>query len=230
MGHRIDPPIPSLFTFNDAEKHFTDLMGISVPNAEVRIAGSRYSQQGPLLITHWGLSGPAVIKLSAWAAEYLHGIQYNFTASVSWIGPVAEETLRAHLQNQKRERPKQKIYSNPLFDLPQRLWIRLCSLAEIAEEKLWADISLRNVNKLLENLIKCPFRIKGKTTFKEEFVTCGGVNLADVHPDTMESKKTSGLYFAGEVLNIDGETGGFNFQSAWTTGYVAALSLISNIE
>ncbi len=225
LGHTINPPIPSLFTFNDAEKKFADLMGIAVANAEVRIAATKFKQQGPVLITHWGLSGPAVIKLSSWAAEHLHSLHYNFTALVSWIGPAKEDTLREYLIEQKTARGKQKIYSNPLFELPQRLWVRLCEHSQIDENKIWAEASLKNLNKLLENLIKCPFQIKGKTTFKEEFVTCGGVDLKDVDPETMESKKIKGVFFAGEVMNIDGETGGFNFQSAWSTAFIAAKSI-----
>jgi predicted Rossmann fold flavoprotein len=225
LGHTIQEPIPSLFTFNDSAKHFADLMGIAVPNAEVKIAGSKFIQKGPLLITHWGLSGPAVIKLSSWAAEYLHGLHYNFTALVSWIGESNEENIRAFLQLQKIERSKQKIYGNPLWELPQRLWTRLCEMAEIQEGKIWAETSQKNLNRLLENIIRCPFNIRGKTTFKEEFVTCGGVDLSEVDWQTMESKKVNGLFFAGEVLNIDGETGGFNFQSAWTTAFIAARSM-----
>lgn len=224
LGHTVLPPIPSLFTFNDPEKRFADLMGIAVAHAEVRIAASKFKQEGPVLITHWGLSGPAVIKLSAWAAEYLHAMHYNFTALVSWIGPAREETLRAYLQEQKTGRSKQKIYSNPLFELPQRLWVRLCELSEVDDKKIWAELSQKSLNKLLENLMRCPFEIKGKTTFKEEFVTCGGVDLQEVDLQTMESKKVKGVFFAGEVLNIDGETGGFNFQSAWSTGFIAAMS------
>lgn len=226
LGHTINPPIPSLFTFNDSEKKFTDLMGVAVPNAEIRIASAKFKQQGPVLITHWGLSGPAVIKLSAWAAEHLHAMHYSFTALVSWIGPAQEEALREFLTDQKIARGKQKIYSHPLFELPLRLWVRLCELSQIKETKIWAEIGHKNLNKLLENLMKCPFEIKGKTTFKEEFVTCGGVDLRDVDMETMESKKVSGIFFAGEVLNIDGETGGFNFQSAWTTAFIAAASCI----
>ena len=174
------------------------------------------------MITHWGLSGPAVIKLSAWAAEYLYQINYSFTALVSWIGDVGEEELRSKLIGYKQESGKQKVIGNPLFTLPQRLWQRLCALAEIEESKIWAELPLKNINKLIEFLIRCPFQIKGKTTFKEEFVTCGGVDLAEVNLESMESKKVKNLFFAGEVLNMDGETGGFNFQSAWTTAWVAA--------
>jgi predicted Rossmann fold flavoprotein len=225
LGHNIVPPIPSLFTFNDSQKHFKELMGIAVPNAEVRIATTKFSQTGPVLITHWGLSGPAVIKLSAWAAEYLHQINYQFTALVSWIGPVKEDDLRGTLRDYKAEHGKQKVYTNPLFDLPQRLWQLLCTLAEIEEQKIWAELPQKNINKLLEGLIRSPFQIKGKTTFKEEFVTCGGVALSDIDTETMESKKIKNLFFAGEVLNIDGETGGYNFQAAWTTSYTAAKKI-----
>lgn len=225
LGHNTIPPIPSLFTFNDHDKSFSNLMGVAVPAAEVKIAGSKLSQQGPLLITHWGLSGPAVIKLSAWAAEYLHQLHYQFTALVSWTGPVKEDDMRSQLNDHKEKHRKQKVVGNPLFGLPTRLWVRLCELAEIEEQKIWAELPQRNLNKLLEALIRCPFNIKGKTTFKEEFVTCGGVDLTDLDLERMESKKVKNLFFAGEVLHIDGETGGFNFQAAWTTAFVAASAI-----
>lgn len=225
LGHTISKPIPSLFTFNDPERTFSDLMGIAVTHSEVRIAGTKFRQAGPLLITHWGLSGPAVIRLSAWAAEYLHAVDYEFTVLVSWIGAVKEDDLRHSLQKYKAAHVKQKIYGNPLFGLPQRLWVRLCSLAEIPEEKIWGETSQKSLNKLLENLGRCPLRIKGKTTFKEEFVTCGGVDLREVDLETLESRKVAGLFFAGEVLNVDGETGGFNFQAAWSTASIAAKSI-----
>lgn len=224
-GHTIDTPIPSLFTFNDSTKTFKELMGIAVPNAYVRIVGTKFNQKGPLLITHWGLSGPAVIKLSAWAAEYLHEKKYEFVVLVSWIGDVKEDQLREQLLAYKSKHIKQRIAGNPLFELPQRLWSKLCELAEIEEEKLWGDLALKNLNKLLENLIRCRFDIRGKTTFKEEFVTCGGVPLHEVEMSTMASKLVPNLFFAGEILNIDGETGGFNFQAAWTTAYVAASTI-----
>jgi predicted Rossmann fold flavoprotein len=227
LGHTISPPIPSLFTFNDSEKKFKDLMGIAVPTAEVKITGTKFSEVGPLLITHWGLSGPAVIKLSSWAAQYLHDQKYEFTALVSWIGPAREEEIRLLLANHKGERGKQKVISNPLFSLPQRLWLRLCELSDIEENKIWAELPQKNINRLLEFLIRSPFQIMGKTTFKEEFVTCGGVDLKEINMETMQSVKVEGIYFAGEVLNIDGETGGFNFQSAWSTAYAAAKAIAS---
>ena len=223
-------PIPSLFTFNDSDKKFKDLMGVAVAQAEVKIAGSRLSETGPVLITHWGLSGPAVIKLSAWAAEYLHERKYEFTALVNWTGTVGEEDLRKDLQELNAFHGKQKIVNNPQYKIPSRLWARLCSLAEIDENRTWAELQRKNLNRLVEFMIRCPFEIKGKTTFKEEFVTCGGVDLQSINLETMESKLVKGIYFAGEVLNIDGETGGFNFQSAWTTAYVAAKSISESFE
>lgn len=225
LGHKIKAPIPSLFTFNDRAKLFADLMGVSVPNAAVRVAATKLTQEGPLLITHWGLSGPAVIKLSAWAAEHLHAAHYDFTAMVSWIGQAREDDVRTTLQLQKVQRARQKIQTHPMFELPQRLWTKLCDLADIPEDKIWSEISNRQLNKLLEYLIRCAFDIKGKTTFKEEFVTCGGVDLTEVDLATFESKLVKGVFFAGEVLNVDGETGGFNFQAAWSTAVAAARSM-----
>jgi len=225
LGHRIVVPIPSLFTFNDSEKKFQDLMGVSVPHAEVRIATTKFSQQGPVLITHWGLSGPAVIKLSAWAAENLQQRNYEFTALVNWTGTTQEDELRVLFDHHKRAHGKQKVVTNTMFKLPQRLWQRLCELAEIEPEKIWAELPQKNQNRLMEFLIRCPFQIKGKTTFKEEFVTCGGVDVKEIDLEKMESKLVKNVFFAGEVLNIDGETGGFNFQAAWTTAFVAAKAI-----
>jgi predicted Rossmann fold flavoprotein len=226
-SHPIINPIPSLFTFNDSEKKFHDLMGIAVAHAEVKIAGTKFSEYGPVLITHWGLSGPAIIKLSAWAADYLHRLHYQFTVLVNWTGNTTEEALRQLFYDMKNKHGKQKVLTNPMFFIPQRLWQRLCELAEIPEAKIWVELPQKNLNKLMESLIRCPFQIKGKTTFKEEFVTCGGVDLKSINIETMESKTMQGLYFAGEILNIDGETGGFNFQSAWTTAWVAAQHIAS---
>lgn len=225
VGHTITPLAPSLFTFNDPSKRFASLMGISVDQGLVRITGTRFSQTGPVLITHWGLSGPAVIKLSAWAAEWLHEKKYAFTVLVSWIGDVKEEEVRTMLLSLKQARPKLKVYNEAQFKLPNRLWIKLCEEAEIEESKVWGEMSNRQINKLMEQLIRCTFHMKGKTTYKEEFVTCGGVDLNEVNIETMQSKKVPGLFFAGEVLNIDGETGGFNFQAAWTTAWIAAQQI-----
>ena len=229
LGHEIIQPIPSLFTFNDSSKEFTELMGVAVPDAEVKIAGSKLSQRGPMLITHWGLSGPAVIKLSAWAAIDLHKVHYTFTALVNWTGK-PETELRNTLMKLKNENSKKHVLSNPLFNLPKRLWEFLCLKAGAEEGRTWSDQSYKVINRLIELLFACPFQIKGKTTFKEEFVTCGGVSLNDIELNSMESKKVSCLYFAGEILDIDGETGGFNFQAAWTTAWVAAASITKDKE
>ncbi|MBN8653781.1 MAG: NAD(P)/FAD-dependent oxidoreductase [Cytophagales bacterium] len=224
LNHTIVNPIPSLFTFNDPARTFTPLMGIAVTDAEVKIAGTKFLQQGPVLITHWGLSGPAVIKLSAWAAVELHQLNYTFTALVNWTGQ-SETVVREALMLLKNQHSKKNITGNPLFNLPKRLWEFLTQRAEIASEKIWANAAHKEINKLIELLYACAFPIKGKTTFKEEFVTCGGVDWKEVDLTTMESKHAPGLYFAGEVLNTDGETGGFNFQAAWTTAWVAAQNL-----
>jgi len=224
LGHKVIDPIPSLFTFNDSEKKFTDLMGIAVPDAEIRIQSTRFVERGPLLITHWGLSGPAVIRLSAWAAIYLHETKYKFDVLVNWTG-LTEDICRKQLMTNKTERARQKIYSNAVFGLPHRLWHRLCELSEIQPDRVWGDAAHREVNRLVEHLVHSVFHIAGKTTFKEEFVTCGGVDLSEINVVSMESKLIDNLYFAGEVLNIDGETGGFNFQGAWTTAFVAAQAI-----
>jgi len=224
LGHGIVQPIPSLFTFNDASKEFTDLMGVTVPAAEVRIAGSKLSQRGPVLITHWGLSGPAVIKLSAWAAVDLYNRHYTFIALVNWTGQ-PETEVRSMLMKLKDESSRKQVLTNPLFNLPKRLWEFLCIKSGVESQKIWADLSHKVINRLIELLFACPFHINGKTTFKEEFVTCGGISLNDIDLNSMESKKVPGLYFAGEILDIDGETGGFNFQAAWTTAWVAASAV-----
>lgn len=229
LGHIIISPVPSLFTFNDRDKHYSDLMGISVSNAEVKIVGTKLAKRGPVLITHWGLSGPAVITLSAWSAEYLHRKNYQFEILINWTGGVGEQEVKVYLLEYKQKYGKQIVSTNPMFTIPQRLWQRLCRLAEIAEAKRWSEMSQRSLNKLTEFVIRCPFQIQGKTTFKEEFVTCGGVDLDEIDHKTMESKRISGVYFAGEVLHIDGETGGFNFQAAWTTAYLAAHGITESL-
>ncbi len=225
LGHTIIAPIPSLFTFNDPSKEFTDLMGVAVQDAEVKIAGTKFSSRGPVLITHWGLSGPGVIRLSAWAAQYLHEINYKFTALVNWTGEETEESVRNLFKEKTRVEGKKQIMSHPLFQIPSRLWEKLCTKAEVGEKMMWAEAPSKTLNRLIEFLVRSPFLIQGKTTFKEEFVTCGGVDLKEIDLTSMESKRVSGLYFAGEVLNVDGETGGFNFQSAWTTAFVAATAI-----
>ncbi|MBC5991558.1 BaiN/RdsA family NAD(P)/FAD-dependent oxidoreductase [Pontibacter cellulosilyticus] len=229
LGHTIQAPVPSLFTFNVPNNALKELMGVSVPKAKVRIAGQKLEYEGPLLITHWGYSGPAVLKLSAWGARLFHDLGYTFTALINWIPDYTEEALREQLQQYRQAHPKKVVSTNPLFGLPQRLWKTLTILAEIPEQTRWAELPAKNTNKLIEALHRAPFEVKGKTTFKEEFVTCGGIDLSQVNMKTMESRLQPGLYFAGEVLDIDGITGGFNFQAAWTTGYLAGKSMAASV-
>ncbi|MFT2007647.1 NAD(P)/FAD-dependent oxidoreductase [Pontibacter sp. 13R65] len=225
LGHTIQHPVPSLFTFNVPTSPLKDLQGISVPKAKVRVAGQKLEYEGPLLITHWGYSGPAVLKLSAWGARLFHEQQYHFTVLINWIPEFTEETLREHLAQYRQAHPKKVVATNPLFGLPQRLWKALIVLADIPAEVRWAELPAKNTNKLVEALLRAEFEVKGKTTFKEEFVTCGGIDLSQVNMRTMESRLQPGLFFAGEVLDIDGITGGFNFQAAWTTGYLAGTAM-----
>lgn len=225
LGHKIQEPVPSLFTFNVPSSPLKDLQGVSVPKAKVRVAGQKLEYEGPLLITHWGYSGPAVLKLSAWGARIFHDRQYTFTALINWIPEYTEESLREHLQAYRQAHPKKVVSTNPLFGLPQRLWKALTGIAEVPADIRWAELPGKNTNKLVEALLRVPVEVKGKTTFKEEFVTCGGIDLSTVNMKTMESRVQPGLYFAGEVLDIDGITGGFNFQAAWTTGFLAGSAM-----
>ncbi|MHA6249199.1 BaiN/RdsA family NAD(P)/FAD-dependent oxidoreductase [Pontibacter sp. CAU 1760] len=230
LGHSIQEPVPSLFTFNVPTSPLKQLQGIAVQRARVRVAGQKLEYEGPLLVTHWGYSGPAVLKLSAWGARLFHEQQYTFTALINWIPDYTEESLREHLQQYRLAHPKKVVSTNPLFGLPQRLWKALSDLAEVPAETRWAELSGKSTNKLVESLLRAPMAVQGKTTFKEEFVTCGGVELSAVNMKTMESRVQPGVYFAGEVLDIDGITGGFNFQAAWTTGYLAGQAIANALR
>ncbi|HWV66502.1 NAD(P)/FAD-dependent oxidoreductase, partial [Chitinophaga sp.] len=225
-GHSIVPPAPSLFTFNMPGNPVTSLMGVATI-AQVKVAGTKLQEQGPLLITHWGMSGPAVLRLSAWGARELQQLQYTFTAIVNWIPSYNENTLREQWQDLRFELGKQKIYNKNPFGLPQRLWQFLLQQAGVGEEMRWADVPAKDQNRLMKLLVGMEFPVKGKTTFKEEFVTCGGVTLSEIDPATMESRLVPNLFFAGEVMDVDGITGGFNFQHAWTSGFVAAGAIAS---
>jgi predicted Rossmann fold flavoprotein len=225
FDHQINSPVPSLFTFNVAESSIIDFSGLSVPNVSVRVVGQKLETEGPLLITHWGFSGPAILKLSAWGARYLNDVNYKFQILINWCNHLDSRLIPHELDQIVISNPKKNIQSNPLFGLPARLWTWLCSLSDISKELLWQDISNKKKNKLIENILRCTFAINGKSTFKEEFVTCGGVDLSDIDPKTLESKKVKGLFFSGEILDIDAITGGFNFQAAWTTGYVVGKNI-----
>lgn len=220
-GHRVHPPIPSLFTFNSPKNALVALAGVSVPCGQVRIEGTKLQYEGPILITHWGFSGPAVLKLSAFGAEWAWEQEYHFMIQVRWVAESSEEILREQLQAYQLAHPKRQVQGHSHFELPQRLWQHLCQQAEIPEGLRWADLPKKSFNKLVEGLFRDRQEVKGKTTFKEEFVSCGGIPLAELHLPAMESRLCPGLYFAGEVLNVDGITGGFNFQNAWTTGWLA---------
>lgn len=225
LGHSISEPVPSLFTFNMPGHPITQLMGVSVPEAQVKIAGAKLEAKGPLLITHWGMSGPVILRLSAWGARELAAGNYRFTAIVNWLPEYNENSLREYIQQLRFDIASQKMGHRNPFNLPQRLWAFLLQQSGIDEEKRWADLPAKEQNKLITHCCAHPFAVQGKTTFKEEFVTAGGIELAGVDANTMQSKLVPGLFFAGEILDVDGITGGFNFQHAWTSGYVAASSM-----
>jgi predicted Rossmann fold flavoprotein len=228
LGHTIEEPVPSLFTFNMPGNKITALMGLSVEKAGVKIAGTKLAEEGPLLITHWGMSGPAVLRLSAWGARQLADLNYHFTLLVNWLPDYREVDLRSDWQSYRDEYASQKTGNKNPFGLPGRLWLHLLACSDINPEIRWAEIPAKEQNKLIKNLTAQEFAVKGKTTFKEEFVTCGGIKLNEVDPNTMQSRIRLGIYFAGEVLDIDGITGGFNFQNSWTSGWIAAKSIAAN--
>jgi predicted Rossmann fold flavoprotein len=229
LGHSIEEPVPSLFTFNLPGEAITGLMGISVPEVQVKISGSRLVEKGSLLITHWGLSGPVILRLSAWGARELAAGGYRFSIVVNWLPDQSEQQVRERLRQLRFDWAARRMWSGDPFGLPQRLWEYWLAAAGIAEGLRWADLPVREQNKLVGFLCAGTFVVSGKTTFKEEFVTSGGVKLSEVDPQTCGSKKVPGLFFAGEILDVDGITGGFNFQHAWTSGWIAADSVVAGM-
>jgi len=230
MGHPIQSPVPSLFTFNMPKHPITALMGLSVNNAVIKISGTKLKEQGALLITHWGLSGPVVLKLSAWGARQLADMNYQFSIQVNWLGETTDAMLRLDWTFYREQFSANKMGSKSPFTLPTRLWHFLLNEAAISVDTRWAELKAVNQNKLIQLLTSQVFEINGKTTFKEEFVTCGGVQLSTIHPQTMESKLVPHLYFAGEVMDVDGITGGFNFQHAWSSGFNAATAIAQSAQ
>jgi predicted Rossmann fold flavoprotein len=226
MGHTIVKPIPSLFTFNIPNNSIRQLMGVSVPFAKVRVAGTKLETEGSLLITHWGMSGPAILKSSAWGARQLSDLNYNFKILINWLPKYTEEKLRIEFANQRSENSAKIILNNCPLEIPKRLWEYFVNKAGIPESARWADLPKKNSNMLINIIINDEYKVQGKTTFKEEFVTCGGISLKEIDFATMQSKIVPNLFFAGEVLDIDGITGGFNFQNAWSTGWIAAQNKI----
>ncbi len=224
LGHSIIEPVPSLFTFNIKDVRIKDLMGLST-FASVKVKKSKLQASGPLLITHWGMSGPGILRLSAWGARELADKKYQFAIQVNWLNETDFEDVIDLLKNIKEENSKKLVSKYAHFDLPKRLWENLVKASEITEETKWADVNKKQLNTLAEQLTNAEFQVNGKSTFKEEFVTAGGIDLKEVNFKTMESKVLPNLFFAGEILNIDAITGGFNFQNAWTGGFIVAENI-----
>ncbi|MFT5078627.1 MAG: putative Rossmann fold flavoprotein [Planctomycetota bacterium] len=232
LGHYIIPPVPSLFTFNIKDQRIVALPGVAT-EASIKVVDDKkkviLESEGPLLITHWGMSGPAILKLSAWGARSLAPLSYKFEIQVNWLLHDTEEDVIAQLMRLKTKNAKQTLHKYPQFDLPKRLWQSLLMASGINEGEIWADISKKKLQNLANQMTQSIFQVDGKSTFKEEFVTAGGVDLKGVNFKTFESKVHTHLYFAGEVLNIDAITGGFNFQNAWTSGYIVAKAIADNV-
>ena len=225
MGHSIENPVPSLFTFNIKSDPITTLMGISVPEVQVKINGSKFLQKGPILITHWGFSGPCVLKLSSFAARYLAEKNYSFNISINWVKGKSEQDVLEMFKALRFQLASQKFINRNPFLLPQRLWDYFIIKAGINADVRWADLPAKQQNLFVKNLCAQEFVISGKTTFKEEFVTSGGIVTGEIDSSSMESRIVPNLFFAGEIINIDGITGGYNFQNAWTTGFIAAKAI-----
>jgi predicted Rossmann fold flavoprotein len=225
LQHHIIHPVPSLFTFQLPNHPICSLMGVSVKKVSVKIQGEKLREKGPLLITHWGFSGPCILRLSAWGARLLNEKKYHFIIIVNWLDDMKEEDLKSIFQLQRMENGGRKIYAACPFELPSRLWEYFLKQSAIEEDKRWADLTQKQQQSLTQQLVANDYQVSGKTTFKEEFVTAGGVDLKHINPSTMESKLQKGLYFAGEVMDVDGITGGFNFQHAWTSGMIVAQSV-----
>jgi len=230
LGHTIEEPVPSLFTFNMPGDGIVGLMGVSLPLAQVKVVGTKLVEKGPVLITHWGLSGPAVLRLSAWGARELAAREYQFSIVVNWLPEFSEQEVRDRLQELRYEWASKMVSSVPPFGVPRRLWEYWLGISGVKTDIRWADLPIRDQNRLAGLLCAATFTVKGKTTFKEEFVTAGGVRLSEVDAGSCQSRKIPGLYFAGEILDVDGVTGGFNFQHAWTSGWVVADSIAARVS
>lgn len=226
LGHSLTPPVPSLFTFKIKDSRLTGLSGLSVENTEVRIPGTKLSSSGPLLITHWGMSGPGILKISAWGARQLSEMGYKFQITINWTPNQDPQKI---IDKQRTEGGKRQVSTySPFADIPKRLWHSFLKAANIGEKTLWSQLTKPLTEKLIYQLTESKFHVDGKSLNKDEFVTCGGVQLKEINLKTMESKLHKGIYFAGEIMDIDGITGGFNFQNAWTTGYHAGMSVATD--
>jgi len=225
LGLEVVEPVPSLFTFNMPDELVTRLMGIVVEPAMTKIPGTKLKASGPLLITHWGMSGPAILILSAFGARVLNELNYEFKVQVNWVNIQNNETVSQYIEELIPQHPKKQLASYRPYALPERLWHYLISRSGLATDKLWQDLGKSGINKITNALCNDIYEVKGKTTFKEEFVTAGGISLENIDFKTMASKKYPNMYFAGELLDMDGITGGYNFQAAWTTAFVAGKLL-----
>jgi len=224
FGHEIVSPVPSLFTFNIKDARIKELPGVAA-QVSVKVKDTKLETSGPLLITHWGMSGPAILKLSAWGARILHDKNYQFTIFVNWLNDLDAENVEKTLKELKLEHAKKAVSKKSPFDLTNRLWESLVLASDIESETKWADLSKIQLQNLTHQLTNGTFQVNGKSTFKEEFVTAGGIDLKEINFKTMESKLHENLYFAGEIVNIDAVTGGYNFQNAWTSGFIVANSI-----
>ena len=223
--HTVIPLVPSLFTFKIQHELLDDLQGISFANAHIKLEGSKLATSGPLLITHWGISGPATLKLSAWGARDIADKNYSFKILINFEGNKSYEEISEHTQLFQEENRKKKIVNSNPFSFPKRFWERLCQYCSIDSDKVWGDLSKKLKNKLINSVSQASFEVNGKSTFKEEFVTAGGIDLSEINMKTFESDKHNNLFFAGEILNIDAITGGFNFQACWTAGHLISESI-----
>ena len=225
LGHSLESPVPSLFTFHIEKAWLRELTGVSVENVVASVPEIKLREQGPLLVTHWGLSGPAILRVSAWGARELHDANYHFPLQINWLPHLNEEKLAAEFSSRRNSQPAKAIVNYPVAPLPSRLWEQLVMASSIPRDARWSSLSHSAQHKLIQQLLRTEFPVTGKSLNKDEFVTCGGVRLNEVNFKTMESKICPGLFFAGEVLDIDGITGGFNFQAAWTTGWLAGRAM-----
>jgi predicted Rossmann fold flavoprotein len=225
LGHTLEPPVPSLFTFHVAAPWLRELAGISVESVGASVPGAGLSERGALLVTHWGLSGPVILRLSAWGARKLNGMNYSFPLHVNWLPHLDAEKLAAELEARRHSQPAKQIVNSPVPPLPARLWQQLVLSSGVPRETRWAALSRSAQHRLVQQLRRTEFSVSGKSLNQDEFVTCGGVRLGEVNFKTMESRICPGLFFAGELLDIDGITGGFNFQAAWTTGWMAGRAM-----
>lgn len=230
LQHQIESPVPSLFTFNIPNSAVTALMGVSVLRAQVKVLGTKLMEEGPLMITHWGMSGPVVLRISAWGARVLAAQNYHYRVHINWLPEFKEHSLREEWHSIRNKYAAQKMNDKNPFELPKRLWQYFLEKAEISLEMFWSKLPAKQQNKLIQILVADEYDVQGKTTFKEEFVTCGGITLNEIEAQTMRSKLHENLFFAGEIMDVDGITGGFNFQHAWASGWIAAKNISFNNE